>query len=221
MKVLATSDLHGNLPEISTPADLLLICGDIVPLNIQAADRKSRRWLETDFSDWANELPVDKVIFIGGNHDWYIYRNQQRVKDYFPKDGKVVYIQDEVYEYKGLKIYGTPWCKIFYNWAFMISDEELAEKYSLIPEGLDVLISHDAPAQNELGIIHQGWSVGTNASNSQLSVAVGEKKPRFHFCGHIHSGEHIAKKVGETTFANCSLVDESYEAVNDVQYYEI
>ena len=34
MRIGVTSDLHGILPEVE-PVDLLLICGDIMPLNIQ------------------------------------------------------------------------------------------------------------------------------------------------------------------------------------------
>lgn len=34
MKICATSDLHGNLPNIE-PCELVLICGDIVSLQAQ------------------------------------------------------------------------------------------------------------------------------------------------------------------------------------------
>lgn len=35
LKIVAISDLHGNLPIITEPADIMLLAGDIVPLNIQ------------------------------------------------------------------------------------------------------------------------------------------------------------------------------------------
>ena len=41
IKVVAISDLHGYLPEIPE-CDLLCICGDLVPLNVQANSRKTR-----------------------------------------------------------------------------------------------------------------------------------------------------------------------------------
>ena len=34
IKVCVISDLHGNLPELE-PSELILICGDIVPLRFQ------------------------------------------------------------------------------------------------------------------------------------------------------------------------------------------
>ena len=64
MKILITSDLHGFLPCIEQPADLLLICGDIVPLSVQSNGHKSKVWFRDVFKKWAEELPVDKVIFI-------------------------------------------------------------------------------------------------------------------------------------------------------------
>lgn len=36
IKICAISDLHGDLPEIR-PCDLVLVCGDSIPLNVQAS----------------------------------------------------------------------------------------------------------------------------------------------------------------------------------------
>ena len=36
IKICAISDLHGYLPEIR-PCDLVLVCGDSIPLNVQAS----------------------------------------------------------------------------------------------------------------------------------------------------------------------------------------
>ena len=35
LKIVAISDMHGKLPVIKEPADIMLIAGDIVPLEIQ------------------------------------------------------------------------------------------------------------------------------------------------------------------------------------------
>lgn len=217
MKILITSDLHGFLPCIEQPADLLLICGDIVPLSVQSNGHKSKVWFRDVFKKWAEELPVDKVIFIAGNHDWFPYWDEGiGLKKLFPHDSKVIYIQDELYEYKGIKIYGTPWCKQFYNWAFNLNEEGLKEKYSQIPEGIDILITHDAPSQNEVGMIHDGIYKGEDASNYILSDIIKQKAPKYCFCGHIHSGNHLSKEIDGITFANCSYVNEQYVPVNDL-----
>ena len=35
LKIVAISDLHGNLPIIDKPAEIMLIAGDVIPFNIQ------------------------------------------------------------------------------------------------------------------------------------------------------------------------------------------
>lgn len=67
ISICAISDLHGYLPKVE-PCDLVLICGDIVPLRIQERTKDSYKWFSTEFKEWAMDLPCDKVIFIAGNH---------------------------------------------------------------------------------------------------------------------------------------------------------
>ena len=67
IKICAMSDLHGYLPEINA-CELVLICGDIVPLSAQGSSRYTSRWYKRAFKTWAESLPCDKVIFIAGNH---------------------------------------------------------------------------------------------------------------------------------------------------------
>ena len=68
LRVAAISDLHGHFPEMIEPADILLIAGDISPLEIQFNKPKMKKWLLTEFAYWINSLPVDKVFLIPGNH---------------------------------------------------------------------------------------------------------------------------------------------------------
>lgn len=41
------------------------------------------------------------------------------------------------------KVFETLYCKIFGNWAFMCENKTLKEKFSEIPEELDILMNHD------------------------------------------------------------------------------
>jgi hypothetical protein len=50
----------------------------------------------------------------------------------------------------GIKIYGTPWHehrKSLFKWAnnFGLSSQELQEKWKMIPENIDILMTHFPP----------------------------------------------------------------------------
>ena len=79
-----------------------------------------------------------------------------------------------------------------------------------IPEDCDILLTHDAPDINNLGLILSGFNAGTNAGNTVLAEAIKEKKPKYVFCGHIHSGNHVFQNVDGTWMTNVSYVSESY-----------
>lgn len=227
VRTTVISDLHGNLPTLSE-CDLLCICGDVVPLNIQKDMTKSKAWFNDTFAKWINKLDCRKVIMIGGNHDQWLEQASDvdiTMLEYNTKY-RLKYLRNESYETMGIKIYGTPDCHIFGNWSFMYSDEKLKEKYENIPENLDILLIHDAPSNM--------YDVGTIMENDShqdvgckvLHDAIIKKKPRYTFCGHIHSGNHHLTEVFVqpndldrnaeyiTTIANVSLLDESYTLRN-------
>ena len=51
MKIVALSDLHGTLPTFVPECDVVVIAGDILPLNIQRKIDESICWLCNDFKD--------------------------------------------------------------------------------------------------------------------------------------------------------------------------
>ena len=69
MRLIAISDLHGNLPEIKEQADIMIIAGDISPLYIQGRKSDMTNWLKNEFIDWINSLNVETVYLIAGNHE--------------------------------------------------------------------------------------------------------------------------------------------------------
>lgn len=68
LKVMALSDLHGFLPEVTEAADIAIIAGDISPVDIQFNKPAMKIWMETKFAEWVKSLPVDRVFLVAGNH---------------------------------------------------------------------------------------------------------------------------------------------------------
>ena len=228
MKICSISDLHGNL--VCYPSDywkglweceVLFICGDILPLEIQHDMRKSLEWLTDEFLPWAESLPVEKVFFIAGNHDFWFERNDIPAHKLFPQHQKVTYLKNELVEYissqdsKTYKIFGSPYCKIFGLWAFMRSADLLAKKFNEIPENIDILFTHDAPYGTSDVCLDGPWTNGEHIGNPQLRNIVIFRKPKYHFHGHLHSSNHEEELLGETKVYNTSILDERYLIMYD------
>ena len=235
MKVLVTSDTHGYLPEITEPFDLLLICGDVCPAHDHYFSYQIQ-WIETVFAPWVKNLPFrdewSKVVMTWGNHDFVGERANKTEIDNIQKiaDGRLVILKNKDYDFeyldenegiKTLKIFGIPYCKIFGSWAFMVSNEKLREKYSMMPDNTDIFITHDSPKLNNLGMIQQGWNAGVDAGNPVLDEIILEKKPKYVFSGHIHSGNHNYEEVEGIMMANVSYIDEHYKPAYPILEFEI
>lgn len=228
MKVVAMSDLHGTLLPVEDikPCELVCICGDISPLNIQINHRKMRKWLVNEFKPWCESLPCDKVLFIAGNHD-EICTNLDFMYSIFPKDKKVTYLFHECYVYtardsREYKIFGTPYCKLFGNWSFMEIDTHLTKLYSEIPEGIDILLSHDTPyGYNDIILDNVPWADGSHIGNKPLTLAILEKEPSYVFSGHLHSVDHSMIEIGKSKKYGVSIKNEKYEPVYDPLYLNI
>lgn len=229
MKIVAMSDLHGDLPRVDTfeECEVAFICGDFSPLNIQANDKKMKKWLAGTFKPWCEALPCDKVFFIAGNHDWVALRDPEFMKTVFPIDEKVTYLCHEKASYiskegKEYKLFGTPFCKQFCNWAFMEEDDELAKLYLAIPDGLDVLLSHDQPyGYGDIILQKIYWNEGEHIGNKPLLETVFVRQPRYMFCGHLHSTTHECVEIVQTKRYNVSLKDEYYNMVYEPLYLDI
>lgn len=226
MKICAISDLHGYLPELK-PCELVLICGDSVPLEYQASSKKTKKWYDTTFRKWAGELPCDKVLFIAGNHELHFPGKKIIYESLFSKDDKITYLCHSEYIHKSkdgkeYKIFGTPYCKQFMNWAFMYPNEELEKIFKNIPNDLDILISHDNPyGYGDIVLQECPWADGSHIGNIPLAKAIEEKQPKYQFNGHLHSCNHSLIMIGNTKHYNCSIKDEQYNPVYEPLYLEI
>ena len=226
MKICAFSDTHGQYDFKVEPCDIVLICGDIVPLDIQMLDTFSEEWFKIFFIPWCNNLPCEKVVFIAGNHDFFLKNHPDRMRELLKGQDKIIYLECETYEYQRKVIYGTPICKRFGSWAFMEGQEEQKERYQRHLEAIgkiDIIMSHDCPYGISDVLLQEDcrWADGSHIGNKALRWFVDEAKPEFVFEGHLHSCEHGKTMHGNTAVYNVSLLNEDYKMVYKPLYIEI
>ena len=226
MKICAFSDMHGQLDFKVEPCDIVLIGGDIMPLNIQSNMPQSEIWLKETFIPWCTSLPCEKVVFICGNHDFIGIRHPDRIRLLLKDQNKVVYLDCEIFEYQGKTIFGTPWCKPFGRWAFMESYEEQDARYARyldIIGNIDIILSHDAPYGISDVLLQKDchWADGSHIGNESLRKLVDAAKPSLVLQGHLHSCNHSKTEYNGTDVYCVSLLDENYKMVYKPLYLEI
>lgn len=224
------ADLHGNYPTLDG-GDLLIVAGDLT------ASDKYLDYLHC--LDWILGQPYKKKVLIAGNHDNYLRdhcssewekgKSQQIAGiDYLcdsgteiqwneptlTKDGLKYAPSNYSYANKKLKIWGSPWTLTFPGinpkcTAFTGDEGLLAEKFALIPDDIDILVTH-GPSFGNLDITKRGESVGSIS----LWMKILEVRPKMHIFGHIHESYGDATHYNGIRLINCSHVNEHYEPVN-------
>lgn len=211
MKITCVSDLHGSYPELPG-GDLLIVAGDFTSWDSEKEFPIFYRWLSVQ--DYMRK------IYIGGNHDNFVQKSlfPSRIKDSGdPLNNNPIYLCDSGTKFEVVKIWGSPWSKTFPGMnphckAFTKdTEEELAEKWSMIPEDVDILITHSPP----YGILDSA-NARPLGSKSLLAryVHEGHKWPKLWVYGHIHEG-YGQFHMGDTTFVNASHMDGGYRPVNE------
>jgi hypothetical protein len=201
VRVVAVSDLHGQLPPVP-PCDLLLVAGDICPL-ADHSDAAQRAFLEGPFCDWLERAPARAIAGIAGNHDLIAEREPA-----LPAGLPWTYLCDSEAELHGLRIWGTPFAVTYGDWAFMQSDDELEQRFATIPAGLDVLLAHGPP----FGVLDHALR-GVDTGSHALRRAIIRARPAVGIFGHIHEG-HGEDRLGRTRCLNVSLLDARYHVRN-------
>jgi len=231
------SDLHGSYPELEG-GDLLIVCGDLT-----ARDTLPEYF---EFDDWLGQQSYKKKIFIAGNHDnslvkeppkKYMMGNKNTVfeKCEYLCDSGTEFEYDETIEeehkFKGmisykqkkkLKIWGSPW-SLWFNGinphckAFTGSESDLKKKYDLIPDDIDILITHTPP---EL-ILDQNSRGHHCGSKSLLDTIPRLKNLKLVCFGHLHENGSQFETIRGTTFVNASIMDQNYKAINKPMRIEL
>jgi hypothetical protein len=211
MKIAATADIHGSLPEVPE-CDLLLIAGDVCPVDASHEPAAQRAWMAGPFAEWLSAAPAYHKVWIAGNHDFGCeggWRPEGELAN------AATYLCDEEVRLDGLRIYGTPWVPELPGWAFVRPEGELDAAFEPLPAGLDILLSHGPP----FGFgdhCHDGRRVGS----SSLLRAIRERQPRLAVCGHVHE-DYGRWQIGPTTLRSVSYLDAIYSNPRPFQLFEL
>jgi Icc-related predicted phosphoesterase len=196
MRIVLLSDTHGLHDQLAVPpGDLLIHAGD--------AGRRGTLEELRSFNEFLGRLPHPHKIFVAGNRDYSFQRQPEESRAILTN---AVYLQDEEISIGGIRIYGSPWQPPFMDTAFNLPrGEPLREKWALIPDGIDILVTHTPPYG-----IGDRTSRGVPVGCEDLLAAVRRIKPRLHVFGHIHEGYGQYEENG-ILFLNASLTDASMQ----------
>ncbi len=208
MRLVLTSDLHGNLPKIPE-CDLLIIAGDVCP-SWEHFRQYQDRWLREDFSIWLNKVPAQDIVWVGGNHD-FVLENSKLGKE-LPGH----FLDNEAVTIDSLKIWGSSLSVKFRHWAFGKTESELGEVWRTIPRDIDVLITH-GPAYDYGDLTASKFGSKRIGSSSLTNQLVYEQWPnlKLHVFGHNHGGfgEYDLKGI---RMMNVSYLNDDYAPANDL-----
>ena len=182
VKIVAIADTHGRHEEVGVPeGDILVHAGDVT-------NAGSLEELDA-FNDFLSSLPHPHKIVIAGNHDFCFERERIDAERILTN---ATYLHDSDVTIHGIRFYGSPWQPKFMEWAFNLPrGEALAEKWKLIPEDTDILITHSPPFGFG-DLTRHGEQVGCK----DLRDRVSQIRPRVHIFGHIHEDAGIWKDDG-------------------------
>jgi Icc-related predicted phosphoesterase len=199
--------LHGARPKLEG-GDLLIVTGDLT-----ARDTIDEY---LSFYEWLDDQDYEKKILIAGNHD-----NELEKKEYEGRDDRFypsIYLCDSGTEFRGLKIWGSPWTSRFKGinpncCAFTgKNDNEIFPYFELIPSDVDILITHSPPFTIR-DKTKEGKQVG---SPSLMARHISHFSPKLWAFSHIHEDYGIEGPYewSGCLYVNCSIMNERYQPVN-------
>lgn len=193
MKIVIISDTHSHHPELNNlSGDVLIHCGDVCPQftsddsDLDSIDR------------WFAQQQFSLILCIGGNHDQPIQHRLHRQQQVFQN---AIYLQDDSFDYHGLKFYGSPWVPDLITMAFYQDDHALYEKWEKIPIDTDILITHTPPHS----ILDTPSFSNSPLGCPHLMNRIQVIQPQIHCFGHIHESYGREIRNG-TEFINASIL---------------
>lgn len=198
MIVNCVSDLHNHTPDIDADTPLI-IAGDLSFFQKRDVVSEIKFYHEKLFPYLSK---FRSVLMIAGNHDFAWEKYDIICKDMLREIApNVTYVCNEVVEWNGLKVGGTPYTLEYYDWAFQATEQTLSGIFSSFCK-CDVVVSHGPP----YGVLDfHGNHIGSYAARDYIQ----QYSPQAFICGHIH--QYGTEMLNSTLVVNASYVNDDYQ----------
>lgn len=224
MKIIAVSDLHGNLIKIKDSCDVVVIAGDWSPLYCQHDSLVVLSWMNTKMIPWMSLLDAGHVVFIPGNHDLactfsFFENDLNTMLLRYKVDRKIHYLNRSYIVINGKKFYGLPDSESPKGWAF---SRPFNVDYSF-DDDTDILITHQPPKVGDVGYVRQ---FNREFGSTDLLNKILSSNIELNICGHIHTGAHgcnlLQLNNGKiASVYNTSILNEDYRVEFEPTIIEI
>ncbi len=190
MKILAASDIHGDIKLAEALADkaekenvdLVVLCGDLTYAE------SSTKGIIGPF-----KKKNKKVLLIPGNHE------TNATADFLAEMYGATNLHGYSIKYKDVAFFGCGSANIG---AFQLNEDEifntLKKGYKYIKDTKKrIMVTHVHPSES---LIEKFTSVFPGSKG--VTKAVREMKPDLLLCGHVHEAEGIEDRIGSTKVLN-------------------
>lgn len=176
--------------------------------------------------EWMSSFKHIKYkIYVPGNHDTSFEKGLVKKHEYpdiiFLKDEVITLNKKSLFKKQTIKIFGSPFTPTFgTGWAFNCNRNKIHKHWDLIPNDVDIVITHGPPKFISDYTIDFDRNI-INVGDKTLLNKIMEIQPKYHIFGHVHDEKshynHGIKHLGDkckTSFVNASIVDLKHNVVN-------
>ena len=195
MKILAVSDIHGDLGLVKKiqklidkeKVDLILLAGD-------------QSWFEQEQKGLVGPLTKKPALIIPGNHE-----TEETIKQWEKAYPNLINLHKKSFEKKGVGFF----CTGTLEWGMINKKsptyKELKSSHEKIKHlKKKVMITHEPPAGSKVELLGFPGTYG-------IKKAIDQFKPDFLICGHIHEAGGLIEKIGKTKVINVSRTPTIFE----------
>ncbi|MGL5724215.1 metallophosphoesterase family protein [Cetobacterium sp.] len=202
MKITIASDIHLNLilakKIVSTKSDMIIISGDL-------SNRGHMEEIEL-ILNIINKSEAKYKIVVFGNHDVQAEFNLREIRKKF-KD--IIFLNNEIVEIEGLKIYGTPYVRDFCFWGFQYYTLDEREDLTVPKEEVDIIIAHEPPSHEKLSYLpYDKEDIGNMSLRKYIE---NTDRVKYVICGHVHENSRNEAEINKAKCYNVSMVCKEIE----------
>lgn len=198
MKIVAVSDLHSNKDLYwklwRKSGDILIVAGDLTHLGRELEMISALDQIQT--------MNFTHKIIVFGNHE-----TEANYDYYKEKYTNIIFLNNEIVEVEGLKIYGSPYCQRFCSWAFPYDTEEECVDKTVPKENVDVIITHEPPSHIDLSYVFEDLDIGNTKLTEYLETL--DTKVMV-ISGHCHECGGNSAYIG---LSNCYNVSQKIREI--------